>query len=55
MILGHHGGELPLLQAVLAGAGTVPLLLIPIRSELARLAGRLRRPTTTATTKENER
>jgi hypothetical protein len=45
VILGHHGGELPLLQAALASAGTVSLLLIPIRSELARLARRLcRRP-----------
>jgi hypothetical protein len=43
VILGHHGGELPLLQAALASAGTVSLLLIPIRSELARFARRLRR------------
>ncbi len=43
MILGHHGGELPLLQAALATAGTVPLLLVPLRAELARLARRLRR------------
>ncbi|HXV58148.1 MAG TPA: hypothetical protein VD704_09790 [Gaiellaceae bacterium] len=43
MILGHHGGELPLLQAALASAAAVPLLLVPLRAELARLVGRLRR------------
>ena len=43
MILGHHGGELPLLQAALASAGTVSLLLIPIRSEITRFARRFRR------------
>jgi hypothetical protein len=46
VILGHHGGELPLLQAVLASAAAVPLLLVPIRAELARLAGKLRRRAT---------
>jgi hypothetical protein len=43
VILGHHGGELPLLQAALASAAAVPVLLLPIRSELGRLARRLRR------------
>jgi hypothetical protein len=43
VILGHHGGELPLIQAALASAGTVSLLLIPIRSEIARVARRLLR------------
>ncbi len=46
MILGHHGGELPLLQAVLASAAAVPVLLLPIRSELGRLTRRLRRRST---------
>ncbi|HXV34029.1 MAG TPA: hypothetical protein VD769_08475 [Gaiellaceae bacterium] len=43
MILGHHGGELPLVQAALATAATVPLLLLPLRAELGRLGRRLRR------------
>jgi hypothetical protein len=43
VIVGHHGGELPLLQAALASAAALPVLLLPLRSELARLAGRLRR------------
>jgi hypothetical protein len=43
VILGHHGGELPLLQAALATAATVPLLLLPLRAEVARLGRRLRR------------
>ena len=46
MIIGHHGGELPLLQAVLASAAAVPVLLLPIRSELGRLTRRLRRRST---------
>jgi hypothetical protein len=46
VILGHHGGELPLLQAVLASAAAVPVLLLPIRSELGRLTKRLRRRST---------
>jgi hypothetical protein len=45
VILGHHGGELQLIQAVLASAAAVPVLLLPVRSELGRLAGRLRRRT----------
>jgi hypothetical protein len=43
VILGHHGGELQLLQAVLASAAAAPVLLLPIRSELSRLARQLRR------------
>jgi hypothetical protein len=43
MILGHHGGELPLLQAALASAGLAPLLLLLFRAELGRLGRRLRR------------
>lgn len=42
MILGHHGGELTLVQAVLASAGSVPLMLLVFRAELVRLARRLR-------------
>lgn len=42
-MLGHHGGELPLLQAALASAGSVPVLLLLFRTELGRLARRLRR------------
>jgi hypothetical protein len=43
MILGHHGGELPLLQAALASAGSLPLLLLVFRTEIGRLGKRLRR------------
>ena len=43
MIVAHHGGELPLLQALLASAGSVPVLLLLFRGELGRLAGWLRR------------
>ena len=55
MILGHHGGELPLLQAALASAGAVGALLVPVRMELARLGRRLRRgknSSNSTTTKE---
>jgi hypothetical protein len=43
MILGHHGGEAPLLQAVLAAAGSVPIVLALFRVELSRLGTRFRR------------
>jgi hypothetical protein len=43
MIVGHHGGELSLLQAALATAGSAPVLLLALRSELARLFHRPRR------------
>ena len=39
MILAHHGGELPLVVATLAGAGTVAPLAVLVR---ARLRGRRR-------------
>jgi hypothetical protein len=43
VIVGHHGGELPLLQAVLASAASVPVLLLAFRTEVGRLGRRLRR------------
>jgi hypothetical protein len=42
VIVAHHGGELSLLQAALASAGTVPVLLLLARTELGRLGRRLR-------------
>ncbi len=45
MIVGHHGGETTLLQALLASAGSVPVLLMLFRAQLGRLGQRLlRRP-----------
>jgi hypothetical protein len=43
VILGHHGGEAPLLQAALAAAGSLSIALALLRVELYRLGGRLRR------------
>ena len=43
MILGHHGGEAPLLQAALAAAGSLSITLALFRVELFRLGRRLRR------------
>ncbi len=43
MILGHHGGEAPLLQAALATAGSLSITLALFRLELFRLGRRLRR------------
>jgi hypothetical protein len=43
VILGHHGGEAPLLQAVLAAAGSVSIVLALFRVELYRLGGLFRR------------
>jgi hypothetical protein len=43
VILGHHGGEAPLLQALLAAAGSVSIVLALFRVELYRLGGRFRR------------
>ena len=43
MILGHHGGETSLLQAALASAGSVPVLLLLFRARTGRLGRRLRR------------
>jgi hypothetical protein len=42
VILGHHGGEAPLLQAALATAGSLSLTLALFRVELSRLGTRLR-------------
>ncbi len=45
MIVAHHGGELSVLQAALASAGSVPVLLLLLRAQLGRVVGRLgRRP-----------
>jgi hypothetical protein len=44
VILGHHGGEGPLLQAALAAAGSLSIGIALFRVELARLGGRFRRP-----------
>ena len=44
MILGHHGGELPLVLATLAGSGAIlPLLATSVRARLGALGERLRR------------
>jgi hypothetical protein len=43
VILGHHGGEAPLLQAALATAGSLSITLALFRFELVRLGRRLRR------------
>jgi hypothetical protein len=43
VILGHHGGEAPLLQAALATAGSLSMTLALFRVELSRLGRRLRR------------
>jgi hypothetical protein len=39
-VIAHHGGEFPLLQAALASAGAVPVLLFALRAELRRLVDR---------------
>ena len=43
MILGHHGGEAPLLQAALAAAGSLSVALALFRVELFRLGRWFRR------------
>jgi hypothetical protein len=43
VILGHHGGEAPLLQAALAAAGSLSIVLALFRIELFRLGRRFRR------------
>ncbi len=43
MIVAHHGGELGLVSALVAGAGSLSVLLVPVRARLGGLAGRLRR------------
>ena len=44
MILGHHGGELPLvLTALLSAATALPLLALSVRTRLNVLGERLRR------------
>ncbi len=43
MILGHHGGEAPLLQAAVAAAGSLSVALALFRVELFRLGRRFRR------------
>jgi hypothetical protein len=43
VIVGHHGGETSMLQVALASGGSVPVLLLLLRMELARLGRRLRR------------
>ena len=44
-MIAHHGGEVPLLQAALASAGSVPVLLLLFREEIRRLGRSLRRRT----------
>ena len=41
MTVAHHGGELSLLQAALVAAGSLPVLLLLLRKEIARLGRRL--------------
>jgi hypothetical protein len=53
-ILGHHGGELPLLPAALGSAGAVSVLLLLLRSDLGRLGRRLRRRRTAGATDEDQ-
>ena len=43
MILGHHGGEAPLLQAAVVAAGSLSVALGLFRVELYRLGRRFRR------------
>ena len=43
MILGHHGGEAPLLQAAVAAAGSLSVALALFRVELFRVGRRFRR------------
>jgi hypothetical protein len=45
MILAHHGAELPLVVATLAGAGTVAPLAVLVRARLAAAGDWLRRLT----------
>jgi hypothetical protein len=52
VILGHHGGEAPLLQAALAAAGSLSVALALFRVELYRLGRRLRRLPRTRNTKQ---
>jgi hypothetical protein len=43
VILAHHGGELPLVLASIAGAGAVPPLLMVARARVREATARLRR------------
>jgi hypothetical protein len=43
VILGHHGGEAPLLQAAVLAAGSLSVGLALFRVELTRLGRRFRR------------
>jgi hypothetical protein len=43
VIVGHHGGETSLLQVALASGGSVPVLVLMLRAEVARLGRRMRR------------
>jgi hypothetical protein len=43
VILGHHGGEAPLLQAAVAAVGSLSVALGLFRVELYRLGRRFRR------------
>ena len=43
MIVGHHGGEGPLLQAAVVAAGSLSVALGMFRVELYRLGRRFRR------------
>jgi hypothetical protein len=43
VILAHHGGEVALLQAALASAGSVPVLLLLFRTHIVRLGRRFPR------------
>jgi hypothetical protein len=45
MIVAHHGGELPLVVATLAGAGTVAPLPVLVRARLAAAGDSLKRRT----------
>jgi hypothetical protein len=44
VIVLHHGGELALLQAALAFAGSVPVLVVLFRTEIVHRLGQHLRP-----------
>ena len=44
-MIAHHGGELQLVLATIAGAGAVPPLLFLVRSRVSAVGKRLRRRT----------
>ena len=55
MILAHHGGELPLVLASIAGAGAVPPLLMVARARVRATTTRLRRRATPSNRSTNRR